>query len=241
MTFRFDYEFFEYLLESVLSARYKFRRFDEASLSSEKTFYLRHDVDISPISALELARIENRVKVRANFFFQMGAETYNIFSPASLQIIREIRSLDHCVGLHIDHHLEENESRIASTLEWFCKCVTPIDPVVSFHRPSRSVLGREYKRFINSYREAFFSPGRYLSDSRRNREFYPLLVQWLEEGRNPIQLLLHPEWWYPEEDTVRFKEILLRRRLAELEEYLSTNFNKVFGDLKEIENSIARL
>ncbi len=238
----FDYDSFADILKTIKSYGYKFQKFDN-NTTNEKTIYLRHDVDISPIMAISLAKIENSLDIKSNFFFQIGCETYNIFSADVLNIIKEIRNMKHSVGLHIDEScIKPEESCILETLEWFDKNITKIDFVVSFHRPSDKVLLLKYNGFINSYQKDFFSEDNYVSDSRRNEKFYNKLIELLKNGSTPIQLLLHPCWWYPEKDINSFYEKLIKRRTSEIENYLKNNFNKVFGGLVgEYENRNFRL
>ncbi|MHA1264793.1 MAG: hypothetical protein ACTSRS_06105 [Candidatus Helarchaeota archaeon] len=229
----FNYDSFKKLLIEIKEHyHYTFLRFDQSNLNNfDKIFYLRHDIDLSPYSAHRLGKIEHSLNIKANFFFQLDAETYNIFNSAVIQIIKNLKSLGHCVGLHIaTNTLSDQEEIINSTLKWFNKCITPIDLVVSFHRPSKSILYKEFKSFLSAYQNQFFSFATFLSDSRKNHEFYDKLITLLEAQRTPIQLLLHPVWWYPEEDLLKLKAHLEERRLAELNMYLKTNFN----NLKEL-------
>jgi hypothetical protein len=235
---QFSFTFFENLLREILAHGYTFSRFDQTSAGGTKQFYLRHDVDISPLCAQTLGQISAKLGVRANYFFQLNSETYNLLSDGNLSILRGLRAAGHCVGLHVDEQLTgEDEEKISSTLAWFSRTVAPIDPVVSFHRPSRSVVGKEYQAFVNAYAPSFFSEDCYLSDSRRSGEFYPILRDWLAKGKPRIQLLLHPEWWYPEEDIGLFWKALRERRMAELEWYAVKNYRKVFSAVIEQEEN----
>jgi hypothetical protein len=222
---------------------YRPRRLDEVRQQGQgKCLFLRFDVDISPINARVLGRLAAAQGWPASFLFQLNAETYNALGPATLDTIRELRSLGHCVGLHIDQRLSgEDEAPIARTLAWFRRCVVPIEPVVSFHRPTASVLGRSYRRFASAYAPEAFAPERYLSDSRRSLAFVPTLRAWLAQGRSPIQLLLHPEWWQESEGVEAIWQEVRARRARELESYLVENFNKVFGHLTVHEDRDFRL
>ena len=225
----FDYKSFEEILSEIKSFNYNFLRFDENSRQGN-IIYLRHDVDISPRAAKVLAEIEHSLGIKSNFFFQIDTDTYNIFSLESLSIIKQLRSFGHLVGLHINELLlDPAPQKIYPTLKWFNECITAIDFAISYHRPSLSVLNEENGLFLSSYQNRFFSPETYLSDSRRNADFYPQLVAYLRDGRSPLQLLLHPCWWYPEQDPVKFKNILIRRRKLELKSYLNKNFPKYMG------------
>jgi hypothetical protein len=233
----FTFDFYKDLLELILQHGYSFMRFDE-SVQSSKLIYLRHDVDISPICALRHGEIEQSLGIRSNFFFLIGSEMYNVFDHKNRDIIRELRKMGHCVGLHIDEReICDDEEHIYNTLKWFNDCVEKIDFVMSFHRPMQGVLYKPYKKFINSYQDPFFSPEKYLSDSKRSDAFYPVLLSWIKEEKPLIQLNLHPGWWYNEErDTPKYISDLIDRRNAEIRHYLKTHFNKVFGAYIQDEN-----
>lgn len=233
----FNYTEFERLLNTIASGRYTFLRFDSEE-GADAAFYLRHDVDLSALAARDVGRIESRNGVVANFFFQIGSETYNIFSPRVIEIMAELREHGHVVGLHLDQEtFSDDGESVARTLDWFGECVAPVDRVVSFHRPSPSVLNRTFDGFVSAYESRFFGPELYLSDSRRDAGFHARLVDWMGERRAPIQLLLHPGWWYDEPDIRGFKDALVSRRSAELEAYLRDHMRKVFGEVVDDEDS----
>lgn len=229
----FSYEYFERLLGEIISHGYAFLRVDQdPDAGGPKPFYLRHDVDLSHLAARKIGEIEHRLGVTSSFFFLLGGETYNLLGADALGVVRSLREMGHCVGLHIDERLiDVQEGKIKSTLTWFNDCVAEIDNVVSFHRPTDAVLGKDFSSFCNAYRSEIFAPDRYLSDSRRDSGFLPTLRQWMDEGQAPVQLLLHPGWYYPEPDALRFREDLLARRSREVDAYLESNFRKVFGGL----------
>jgi hypothetical protein len=209
---------------------YSFVRVDREATSGRKEFYLRHDVDISPACALRLGEIAAEEGVTSSFFFQLNAETYGLFCQRSLMIVRRLRSMGHCVGLHMDENLIGADSeKVLNTLQWFNACCEPVDMAVSFHRPSPAVLGKDFAGFASGYSSLVWGPDKYLSDSRRSAEFHPRLIEWLAEGRTPIQLLLHPEWWHPHTSVEAIWADLQGRRLQELGDYMLANFPKVFS------------
>ncbi len=219
------------ILTSALERGYVFVRFDEPEVVSDRPMlYLRHDVDISPRMALRLGEIEREHGVKANFFFQLNAETYSFFVTETFDIIRALRGMGHCVGLHIDELLiGADERAIEQTFKWVINHIIPVDRAISFHRPSPEVLGRRYQRFVNAYDERVFDSASYLSDSRRSLAFHETLTAWLAEGRPRIQLLLHPEWWGDVDSLAHFWQILSGRRNEQLCRYMVKNFPKVFA------------
>lgn len=71
---------------------------------TRKLILWRHDVEFSPYIALEMAKIEAELGVKATYFFQTHAETYNIFERSVSNIALEVAELGHEVGLHFDSH-----------------------------------------------------------------------------------------------------------------------------------------
>jgi hypothetical protein len=122
------------------------------------------------------------------------------------------------VGHHVDVQLcGVDASKVAATLDWFYSCVTSINQVVSFHRPTPEVLGRGYGAFQSSYGPDIFAIDRYLSDSRRSAAFWPQLLEWLSEARSPVQLLLHPEWWLATNSGAAIRDTIHARPRHELD------------------------
>ena len=218
------------IIDQVEERGYRFARFDQVTPADQKWLRLRWDVDISPAGAFTVGKLLHRRGVQASFCFQLNAETYNLLTRSILDGLADLRDRGHAVGLHLDQNLlGEDEEVLSRTLDWFDQCCQKVDRLVSFHRPSPAVLGKAYGSFVNTYASEFFSSECYLSDSRRSLDFLPRLWNWLEEGRTPLQLLLHPEWWEPFDDARAVWQNLRRRRLQELEEYVQKSFSKVFS------------
>lgn len=180
--------------------------------------------------AFRLGEIEHSWSITSNFFFQFDAETYSFFGSDTLAIIRSLRSMGHCVGLHIDERLLGfDEHAIRRTFDWVNEHIVALDPVVSFHRPTPMVLGRRYESFLSTYDDRVFDAKGYLSDSRRSLAFHETLMSWIRMGRPRIQLLLHPEWWCEVSGMDEFWNLLSDRRTDQLRRYMLDNFPKVFA------------
>lgn len=220
------------VLESVAAAGYELGRFDRALPgASSKLFYLRLDVDISPTSALAIGEFLAARECPAHFFFMFDSETYSVFSAHCLSIMKRLRAMGHCVGLHIDEDtIGVADEAVEGTVTWFNNTVGEIDAAVSFHRPSAAVVGRSYRSVVNAYDPALFRSGGYFSDSRFSGAFAAPLHNALREGEGPVQLLLHPVWWAGEGDPEQLLAELRSRRAAEGDAYAKRCFNKVFGE-----------
>lgn len=57
---------------------------------------MRHDIDRKPMSALNTARIERELGIRATYYFRANG---NVFRP---EIMREIEGMGHEVGYHYE-------------------------------------------------------------------------------------------------------------------------------------------
>jgi hypothetical protein len=66
---KFNSKSYENLLKKIINAGYRFRRFRNALNIKEKSLLLRHDIDVSPKLALQMAKLEYKNNVQATFFF----------------------------------------------------------------------------------------------------------------------------------------------------------------------------
>lgn len=62
----------------------------------EKAVILRHDVDVDPNKALEMALLENKLGISATYYFRVIPQ---IFKP---EIIKKIRGMGHEIGYHYE-------------------------------------------------------------------------------------------------------------------------------------------
>ena len=221
------------IIQTVKARGYEFVKLtDGMSDKKIKRFLLRHDVDISPVGALKLGRMEADNNVVSNFFFQLNAETYQMLSPSCINICKELQSMGHLVGLHVDSALfSEEKDKIRGTIDWIRDNLFSMDYAISFHRPLPGSLGKKYAGFVSAYDSDFFDTNFYASDSRGEDRFYEKLEFLLNSDVSFIQLLLHPCWWENETDRSKIYQIALRRKQEELDNYLLNNFLKVFGNV----------
>jgi hypothetical protein len=87
------------LLESLLQKGYTLITFEEFIQDQENkpVVILRHDVDKLPHNALEMARIENNLDLRASYYFRAQKDSFD------KEIIMEIVGLDHEIGYHYEN------------------------------------------------------------------------------------------------------------------------------------------
>ena len=246
----FTDESYKEILRTITSAGYQPLRTDEAykadplNIHTErgganvtepacaKSFILRHDVDMSLDGALKLGILDKEQGVTSNFFFQLNSATYQMLSEKCVSICKELQSMGHLVGLHVDSALfSEEEENILETINWIRDSLFPMDYAVSFHRPAKETLGRLYKSFASAYADSLFNTEYYASDSRGEDFFYEKLDAMLDRQVPYFQLLLHPCWWEEETDRAKIRARLKDRYAEFIDDYLLGNFPKVFGEI----------
>jgi len=204
VTFDADFTVEHYrVLLGLAKSNWGFVKYDNIPWG-ERFVLWRHDVDYSLNRSLELARIEHQEGVSATYFVNPHSEFYNLAESGQYQIIKQILSLGHDLGMHFDaaFHgvMSEAElnclvARDARNLEelFGAKLVA-----FSFHNPIAAHLtceAEQYGGLINCYSRRFKSEVAYCSDSNgywRFRRLYDVL----EAVTDPcLQVLTHPGWW----------------------------------------------
>lgn len=203
MTARADFTRAAYreLLTAFLDRGYRGRRFEDAE-PGDPDLLLRHDIDLWPDAALEIARIEAELGLSAEYFFLLNSPLYDLSATENRSVLRELRDLGHGIGLHFDAALYPDEKPVLDAeADRECRVLEDISGVsvtlISFHRPSRALLGvaDPIAGRAHTYQPRFFSEMAYCSDSRGAwRHGHPLSHPGVAEGR-AVQLLTHPIWW----------------------------------------------
>jgi hypothetical protein len=210
----FTYAHYRYILSSALESGYKFTNFltfkDEQR--NQPICLLRHDCDNDLTAAVKIARIEAEMGVRSTYFMLLRSAQYNIMSIPNSRLVREIIQLGHWIGLHFDelYYVNSAPAQIAVYVDreraWLSEEFSVPVEVVSFHQPSQHVLDNQIKlNCINTYDQNDMAGIYYLSDSNTVwKEGCPSNF-FLARKHPHLQLLLHPEWWTVEEQTIREK------------------------------------
>lgn len=207
---------------------------------------LRHDIDQSPVRALQLAKVETEMDVCSTYFVLLTSDFYNVFSAKNRALLREIASMGHTIGLHFDEvtyfdsatagpalppeeHAEKLIGLIKTEAEMLSNALDLKIDAVSMHRPSKFCLESDLKipGIINSYGQKFFKGFKYLSDSRRRwRE--DALGYVSEEKFEKLHILTHAFWYY--ETEINLKDTLtayLDEARADRYEMLNRNFTNL--------------
>lgn len=191
----FSYRHYEQILRK-LTKTHKFSNFLDCSTND---IILRHDIDLSLISALRMARIENKLGIRSTYFILFHATFYNPFSTRSYRIIKEILHLGHNLGLHYDSEFIINSKLnpsevIREEIEIMEHHFNTKINAIAMHNPSiNKKIKIKISRGIEDADSIVFKTNRkYISDSVQN---------WREgcfcqhDDSEQLHLLIHPIWW----------------------------------------------
>lgn len=194
----YTFENYRALVESFLESGHDFVGFEELS---DRAIVVRHDVDLSPDRALEMARLEADLGVRTTYCFMLTTPAYELLEHVDR--LEAIQSLGHDVELHFDPHFywERRPGRetLASNVRAECEALGRLlggkVETVSFHMPPEWVLGAEFATFENTYQPRFFGEIEYASDSRQKwRTERPFG----DSRPDQVQVLVHPGLWTEE-------------------------------------------
>jgi hypothetical protein len=209
----FTFEHYGSLLKTAKNNGYDFISMEEFANGrrADKFLIIRHDIEFSPSSALEFAKIENELGAKATYFVRVHADNYNPFGFKTYNAIKKIIELGHDIGLHYEHldfsEITKQDPRtVISKEKKMLELIfdTPINGIAP-HRDFTPIINRDYWKendfhglgfTFEAYMDDFFKGTFYLSDS---------LGKWSGEGKclchyigkeNKIYVLIHPFYWY---------------------------------------------
>jgi hypothetical protein len=93
----FTQKIYKELLTELLNSGYSFQTFEQFAIAPKhKVVVLRHDVDKLPQNAVDLAKIENGVGVKASYY-------YRIVKQSNVPVmIKMVRDMGHEIGYHYE-------------------------------------------------------------------------------------------------------------------------------------------
>lgn len=187
---------------------YEFIDFNSFEINNDKkTILCRHDVDLSIHEALNMAHIENEINIKATYFLLPHSEFYNLFEKSITDIVNEIISLGHNIGLHFDPIYYNVTSK--EELEYWLNFEKDIIEnifhikvnVFSFHNPTEEILNFDdlsYSGMLNTYSKELKNNVSYCSDSNGYWRFKRMYDVISTDKPTKLQILTHPEWWTAE-------------------------------------------
>jgi hypothetical protein len=209
--YKFDYftlDNYQKLLELAIANQFRFISFTDNFVEEKKDVIWRHDVEFSPDIALKMAKMENNLGIKATYFFQIHSEFYNILEKYFSNILLEIKSLGHYIGLHFDPHYYNIQKEIELNKyirldkEYFEKVFNIKLEVFSFHNTNPFILNCENFRYgglINVYSSFFKTNFKYCADSTGFWR-YEILNEVLKDSKvRHLQVLIHDAMWTEDE------------------------------------------
>lgn len=141
------------------------------------TVKLRHDVDVSPEAALELAKMERSLGISAHYYIMVDSPYYHDDG-----LLWKLRDMGHRVGLHVE----------APTVMTLTDKINAVEMYkfdgFTLHKPHVPIMGGPLRYSCSGLRNDNLCPDGYVSDARGIMPEIP------SKG----VLNLHPEWWvYP--------------------------------------------
>ena len=200
-------DYYEKNLENFLENGYSVGTFLEyIDAKPEKMLVLRHDIDFDPYLLRKMIAVENRLGIHSSNFFRVCSRNYNVLSVPVLEILHELDSSNHEIGLHLDcetyQAFETDPLKFANLQRDILNCISPQEirgfslhyPAVNDSYTFADSLVSVWNLKYHAYNNLFFKKFKYLSDSGgRWRESH--FGKYLNHA-NLLQVLLHPIWHY---------------------------------------------
>lgn len=194
-------------LLAIALQNYSFSFYSDINPYNDKNIILRHDLEFSVPIALEMAKIEADLGIKATYFIQLHGDFYNALEKNTYNQIRKIESLGHQLALHFDAHFwgisreNELERYLQIDKETFEKYFDKSPEVFSFHNNNAFTLSCEedtYAGMINVYAKRFKYDFGYCADSTGFWR-YEVLEERLKEAKDQfLQILIHDGMWQDE-------------------------------------------
>lgn len=236
--FKMRFLYTDYLdyLEQLRAAGYVLSTFEGNSTPAPSAL-IRHDIDVSPVKALEMAQMESTHQVQATYFVLLTSRFYNLLERENEQAIRAICKLGHEVGVHFDfskYGASLSHSELQDAVFYETGILSRIlegRPIhsISWHIPMKAYLGKDVPLFSdsgelkNAYSSEYFYGYKYISDSMMRWREVP--EQMVSPSKYPkLQILTHPIWYSKEgehSDLTILTELRQCRR-QEMDSYLET-------------------
>ncbi len=202
------------VLKQALKLDYKISAFKDYPKINKfrKIILLRHDIDFNIERALEVAKIDNNLGIKATYFVRLHAKDYNPFEFKAYTILREILKMGHEIGLHsealdVSHITKENPVEIFKREKEILESILNIKIASAAQHGDFTGISRNYANYFfgkykkedvrilyQPFEDRFFKAMKYISDS---------LGSWREGcmcqhiGKfDRLQICTHPNYWF---------------------------------------------
>ena len=211
---------------------YKFKYFDE-KINNHNNIILRHDVDYDLDYALNIAKLNSKLRIKSTFFVLLRSNFYNLLSDRSINILKQIYCLGAKIGLHYDETIYTKNFRknFLKEIEILENFLNKKINIISFHRPSIKLLNKnkKYFNFNHAYMSKFTKNIKYYSDSMNQFRFGNPLKSEEFKSKKSMQILLHPIWWQTQfeiDDNKKFSDLFSHKK--EFIKFALINDSKIF-------------
>ena len=211
-------------------------------LPGGRWFLIRHDVDITPWAALEMAELEHAEGATTTYYWRLHAHFYNLMDAEVVRCVQRIAALGHEVGLHYEpgHFLELGQDPVAGTrrdIATFEALMGQPTRTIAQHQPTTGPLLEAISPdHADAYQKALVRDIPYFGDSG---------FHWREGcvctklGRHDrLHTLIHPHSWTLSD---RPWQDVLRAHGADLGARLSAAMNAYVADVEVYLANRARL
>ena len=148
--------------------------------------------------ALVIASLEEKLEIRATYFFMLTTNTYSALSLKNKNLIKEIREKGHSISLHFDPTAYKDMDKGFCSEKKIFEDVFDVElKIVSLHRPGNFLKNNNkiLEGCLHTYQDEFFKKMVYLPDSAGSDIQKKLLEVDLNSLSNTIQMVTHPIWW----------------------------------------------
>lgn len=209
MNFKPSYEVYRQILRDIKATG---KAMDYQQAKGQDAFVImRHDVEFSLDRAHALSLVESKEDFTSTYFVQITNNSYNPFSKRNMELIQDMASRGHHIGLH--YHTNGQRDRVAvrdgvrDQLRIMSEMLGMKIDSYSFHRPVKEIYyyDIDIPGTVNAYSPQFFTYAenvtedtpvevKYLADSKHRWNYgYPDYETLMRYPK--VQILIHPFSW----------------------------------------------
>ena len=199
-------------------------------LPARPFFLIRHDIDITPWAALEMAELEHEEGVHTTYYFRLHAPYYNLADVSVMRAVDRIAELGHEIGLHYEPgYFEERDQDVVAGIRadlatWEALTGRPSETIAQ-HEPAKGPVLEELNALApDAYQPHLVREIPYFGDSG---------FHWREGcictklHHDQLHTLIHPHSWTiwdrPWQEVLRAHAADLGgRQSADMERYIAS-------------------
>lgn len=222
---------YRFILRKAKELGYRFPLVRDVAFGvpDERFFLVRHDVDISPWAAEELASVEVEEGVRTTYYYRFHAPYYNLLDAPIVASVQRVAAMGHEVGLHYEpgYFQELGQDPTEGTrrdIRLFEEVVGFRTKTIAQHQPATGpLLGEISEDHACAYQRALVRDMPYFGDSGFHWREGCICTKLGQHEQ--IHTLIHPHSWTidgcPWQDVLRaHAEDLSGRLREEMERYI---------------------